>query len=167
MNPAKIIAEIGCNHKGNMDIAFEMIKTAAIFCKVDVIKFQKRNPKELLTSQEYTAPHPNPANAYGNTYGEHREFLEFDADQHKQLKKWCEEFGVIYSSSVWDITSAKDLISLKPELIKIPSASNLNKPLLTYLCDHFQGEIHLSLGMTTKRKRKTLFSFFEDKKAKR
>jgi N-acetylneuraminate synthase len=74
----KIIAEIGCNHMGQMDIAHEMIKVAAQFCKVDIIKFQKRTNLELLTPEEYGAPHPNPAHSYGSTYGEHREFLEFD-----------------------------------------------------------------------------------------
>ena len=63
----KVIAEIGCNHKGDMDIAREMIMTAAMFCKVDVIKFQKRCSKELLTPEQYNAPHPNAANSYGVT----------------------------------------------------------------------------------------------------
>ena len=129
-----IIAEIGCNHKGNMDIAHEMIITAATYCKADIVKFQKRCNKELLTEEQYNAPHPNPNNSYGSTYGEHREFLEFDLDQHKQLKKWCDECGIEYSSSVWDLTSAKEIVSLNPKLIKIPSAVNLNKPVLEYLC---------------------------------
>jgi N-acetylneuraminate synthase len=41
-----------------------------------VAKFQKRNNRELLTEEQYNAPHPNPGNSFGNTYGEHREFLE-------------------------------------------------------------------------------------------
>src|SRR5690606_20489521 len=97
MKNPKIIAEIGCNHKGDMQIAKEMIATAALFCKVDVVKFQKRNNKELLSENEYNSPHPNPHNSYGKTYGEHREFLEFTYDQHKQLKVWCKEYGVEYS----------------------------------------------------------------------
>ena len=149
MKSPKIIAEIGCNHKGDMMIAKELIVTAALFCKVDVVKFQKRNNKELLSDEEYNSPHPNPANSYGATYGEHREYLEFDLEQHKQLKQWCEENNLIYSTSVWDLTSAKEIASLNPELIKIPSACNLNKPMLEYLCDHYSGEIHLSFGMTS------------------
>ena len=81
-----VIAEIGCNHKGNMDIAKKMIRTAAMYCEVDAVKFQKRCNKELLTPEQYNAPHPNPANSYGKTYGEHREFLEFTAEQHRELK---------------------------------------------------------------------------------
>ena len=56
-NP-KIVCEIGCNHLGNFDIAMDMIKTAAEYCKVDIIKFQKRNNKELLSPDEYLKPHP-------------------------------------------------------------------------------------------------------------
>lgn len=161
MNAPKIIAEIGCNHKGDMQIAKELIITAATYCKADVVKFQKRCNTELLTPEEYNAPHPNPANSYGPTYGAHREFLEFTVEQHKQLKEWCEEYGIEYSTSVWDVTSAKEICTLKPKLIKVPSACNLNKPMLQYLCDNFEGEIHLSFGMTTKEEEEEIVSFFE------
>lgn len=164
MKKPKIIAEIGCNHKGDMSIAKEMIMTAAVFCKADVVKFQKRNNLELLTEEEYNAPHPNPANSYGSTYGEHREFLELTAEQHGQLKSWCEEFGVTYSTSVWDLTSAEEIVKLNPELIKVPSACNLNKQLLEYLCNNYNGEIHLSFGMTSKEEEELIISFFESKK---
>jgi N-acetylneuraminate synthase len=164
MNAPKIIAEIGCNHKGDMNIAKEMIMTAATYCKADVVKFQKRHNKELLSEEEYNAPHPNPANSYGATYGEHREYLELNVDQHRQLKKWCEEFGVEYSTSVWDVTSAKEICALNPSLIKVPSACNLNRALLEYLCDNFSGEIHLSFGMTSKEEEEKIVSFFEAKK---
>lgn len=161
MQTPKIIAEIGCNHKGDMLIAKELIATAALFCKADVIKFQKRNPKELLTTAEYNTPHPNPANAYGITYGEHREYLEFDLDQHKQLKQWCEELGAVYSTSVWDLTSAKEIASIHPQLIKIPSACNLKFDMLEFLCQNYVGEIHISFGMTTHAEEEKIISFFE------
>lgn len=161
MKAPKIIAEIGCNHKGDLNIAKELIMTAATYCKADVVKFQKRCNKELLSPDEYNAPHPNPANSYGDTYGAHREFLEFNLDQHRQLKAWCEEYGIEYSTSVWDVTSAKEIVSLQPNLIKVPSACNLNKKLLQYLCDNFGGEIHLSFGMTTKEEEEKIVSFFE------
>lgn len=163
MNTPKIIAEIGCNHKGDMAIAKEMIMTAATYCKADVVKFQKRNNKELLSEEEYNTPHPNPSNSYGNTYGEHRENLEFDIEQHKQLKAWCDEYGIVYSTSVWDLTSAKEIATLNPDLIKVPSACNLNKPMLEYLCDNYMGEIHLSFGMTTQEEEETIVGLFESK----
>jgi N-acetylneuraminate synthase len=160
----RVIAEAGCNHKGDMEIAKELIKIAAIFCKADIIKFQKRNNKELLTVEQYNEPHPNPANSYGTTYGEHREYLEFTVEQHKQLKEWCEEFNIIYSSSVWDLTSAKEIASLEPELIKIPSACNNHYEMLSWLCENYNGEIHLSFGMTTHEEEEKIVQLFENKK---
>lgn len=157
----KIIAEVGCNHKGDMDIAKEMINIAAYFCKVDVVKFQKRHPRELLSEEEYNAPHPNPMHAYGRTYGEHREFLELDLEQNRQLKKWCEENGIAYSTSVWDLTSAREIISLNPSLIKVPSACNLHFDLLEMLARDYSGEIHLSFGMTRREEEEKIVSFLE------
>lgn len=159
-----IIAEAGCNHMGNMEIAHELINTAAIFCKADAIKFQKRCPKELLTKEQYDAPHPNPANAYGDTYGKHREFLEFDIEQHMLLKKWCEEVGITYASSVWDMTSTKEIASLNPKFIKIPSACNTNYAMLEWLCENYEGEIQLSLGMTSIEEEEKIVNIFEKKK---
>ena len=158
-----VIAEAGCNHMGQMEIAREMINTAAIFCKVDAIKFQKRCPKELLTPEQYNAPHPHPYNSYGPTYGAHREFLEFTVEQHAQLKKWCEEVGITYSTSVWDMTSAKEIASLEPKFIKIPSACNTHYEMLNWLCDNYKGEIQISFGMTTHEEEEKIIQLFENK----
>ena len=155
-----VIAEAGCNHKGEMKIAKELIDTAGHFCHADAIKFQKRCPRELLTPEQYNAPHPNPANAYGETYGAHREFLEFTVDQHRQLKEWCEEAGIVYSTSVWDMTSAKEIASLNPRFIKIPSACNNHFEMLQWLCDNYGGEIQLSFGMTTHKEEEEIVDLF-------
>lgn len=163
MKQPLIIAEAGCNHKGDMTIAKELILTAALYGKADVVKFQKRCNRELLSPEEYDAPHPNPEQSYGATYGEHRERLEFDPDQHRQLQAWCQEYGVLYSTSVWDLTSAAEIVSLNPRLLKVPSACNLNRSLLEYLCESYPGEIHLSLGMTTREEAEWIVSFFESK----
>ncbi|WP_452224252.1 N-acetylneuraminate synthase family protein [Lacinutrix chionoecetis] len=156
-----VIAEIGCNHKGEMELAKELIKVAKIFCNVDAVKFQKRNNKELLTEQQYNDPHPNPANSYGDTYGAHREYLEFDVKQHQELKDYCEEIGITYSTSVWDVTSAKEIASLNPEFIKIPSACNNNIAMLEWLCENYKGELHISTGMTTKDEIDDLVNLFK------
>ena len=159
----KIICEIGGNHKGEFELAKEMVKIASNFCDVDIIKFQKRNNRELLSEDEFNKPHPNPEHSYGETYGAHRENLEFNIDQHKELKKYCESFNKIYSSSVWDITSANEIVSLNPSIIKIPSAMNLNFPLLSHICKIYNGEIHLSLGMTFDKEIAKIIDFFENK----
>lgn len=157
-----IIAEAGCNHMGQIEIAHDLILTAAHFCKADAIKFQKRCPKELLTKEQYNSPHPHPENSYGKTYGEHREFLEFTVEQHAQLKKWCEEEGIIYSTSVWDMTSAKEIASLNPQFIKIPSACNTHYDMLDWLCKNYKGEIQLSFGMTSHKEEEEIVKLFEN-----
>ena len=159
-----VIAEIGCNHMGDMDIAKEMIETAAVFCKVDAVKFQKRCNRELLTPEQYNAPHPNPANSYGKTYGEHREYLEFTQKQHRELMEHCKKWNIEYSTSVWDLTSAKEIAELEPKFIKIPSACNNNFEMLEWLCDNYKGEIQISFGMTTHAEEQAVIELFEKKK---
>ncbi len=158
-----VIAEVGCNHRGDMEIAKELIKTAAIYCKADAVKFQKRCNRELLTREQYNAPHPNPMHSYGKTYGEHREFLEFIIDQHKELKEYCEQMNIVYSTSVWDLTSAKEVAGLHPAYIKIPSACNNHFRMLDWLCENYEGEIQISFGMTTHAEEEKIVRLFEDK----
>ena len=162
--PAKVVAEIGCNHKGDMQIAKELIDLA-VLSQASYAKFQKRNSKELLTDEQYNSPHPNQMHSYGNTYGEHREFLEFSQEQHAELMQYCKTKGIGYATSVWDITSAKEIIELNPEYIKIPSACNFNFKLLQELRDNYKGNVHISFGMTTKEEEKQIISFFEEKNA--
>ena len=157
----KIVAEIGCNHMGDFEIAKELILLAKQ-SGVGYVKFQKRCNSELLTEEQYNAPHPVPDNSYGDTYGAHREFLEFDVAQHKKLKEYCEEIGITYSTSVWDLTSAKEIASINPEFIKVPSACNNHFEMLRYLRDQFDGQVQISLGMTTPEEAEQIVDLFEE-----
>jgi len=159
MSECKVIAEIGCNHQGSLENAKKLVSAAAGWgCK-----FQKRNNRELLTEEEYNKPHPHPHNSYGTNYGEHRETLEFSLDQHQELKVYCENLGIVYSCSVWDVTSAKEIASLNPYMIKIPSAMNLYFPIYQALQEmKYNGEIHVSLGMTTIHERNVIFNELPD-----
>ena len=159
-----LIAEIGCNHMGQLQIAKDLISLAKM-SGASVAKFQKRNNITLLSKEQYSSPHPNPNNSYGKTYGEHREFLEFNIDLHKELKLYCEEIGIDYATSVWDIISAREIISLQPKFIKVPSACNNNEELLQVLRDEYQGEVHISVGMTNKLEEEKVISLFEDNKS--
>jgi N-acetylneuraminate synthase len=156
----KIIAEIGCNHMGEIDIAKELIDLAKD-AGVKYVKFQKRNNRELLTEEQYNEPHPVPGNSYGNTYGEHREFLEFSVEQNKELKKYCDSIDMIYSTSVWDVSSAREIITIEPKFLKVPSACNNNFEMLKVLRDDFKGQVQLSIGMTTKEEVEEIVNFFE------
>jgi len=159
----KVMAEIGCNHMGDVEIAKELLT----LCKqagAEYGKFQKRNPKELLTPEQYAAPHPNPRNSYGDTYGAHREFLELTIEQHAELKKHCDEIGLGYSCSVWDMTSAKELVTINPDLIKVGSPSNQHFDMQKILRDTYTGDVHISTGMTTKEEIEKIVSFWEEGK---
>jgi N-acetylneuraminate synthase len=161
----KLIAEIGCNHKGELEIAKELL-TLAKDSGATVGKFQKRTPKELLTPEQYSAPHPNPNNSYGDTYGAHREALELSVEDHKVLQEHCKSIGLEYSCSVWDTTAAKDIISLNPTLIKIGSPSNTHWEMQKVLRDEYDGEIHISTGMSTKEEIEQIVSFWEEGKGR-
>ena len=158
----KIIAEIGCNHKGDIKIARDLIKTAKR-CGADVAKFQKRNNKLLLNIKEYESPHPEPWNSYGNTYGLHREALEYNIDQHKELQDICSTIGIEYTSSVWEIDSAKEISELNPLFIKVPSATNLDFKMQNFLCENYNGKIHVSVGMTKKKEIAEIINFYKKK----
>ncbi len=157
-NAINFVAEVGCNHQGNLKLAMKMIDVLTNFCNVKFVKFQKRNPIELLGEEKYNSPHPVPANSFGKTYGLHREKLEFDISQHKKIKDYCKKRKIEYMCSAWDLTSLKELISLKMKHIKIPSACNNNIELLTYLFKKFNGFCHISLGMTNQKEEKKILS---------
>ena len=146
------IAELCCNHMGSLDVAKIMIDVAKK-SGVDVVKFQKRDIEEWSKRKKevYNSPHKDLKNSFGTTYKEHREFLEFSFDEHKELKKYCDKIGIKYSASVWDLKSAKQICSLNPEIIKIASPCNMNFEMIEWICDNYEGEIHLSLGMTERK----------------
>ena len=159
----KLVAEIGCNHKGDFNIAKNMIAVAAS-CGADVVKFQKRNNMELLGIEGYNKPHPVPSNSYGKSYGLHRDYLEFDIKQHTELKNLCKSLNIIYSVSVWDIISTKEMVNINPEFIKIPSATNLNFEIHNYLANNYKGKIHISLGMTSEEEINSIINFYRENK---
>ena len=150
MQAPTLIAEIGCNHMGDLEIAKRFIEVAGSFCEVRNVKFQKRSNRDLLPPDQFEAPHPVPSNSFGETYGEHREYLEFSLEEHRKLKDHCDERGMVYATSVWDIPSLREIVTLEPEYLKIPSATNTNLALVEEMCTTFGGKIHVSLGMTTR-----------------
>lgn len=146
-----IIAEACCNHKGIYRLALKMIKSAKK-SGANYIKFQKRDIDTWIERKPeiYNKSHPNPKNSFGRTYAEHRQKLEFDFETHKKLKKYCDKVGINYTCSVFDLKSAQQILSLQPKIIKIASSCNNNFELLEYIIKNFKGEIHVSLGMTSK-----------------
>lgn len=160
MDNITVIAEIGCCHAGSLERAKKLAKLAKL-AGAHIIKTQKRNPKESVKKELWNQPHPNQMYAYGDTYLKHRENLELSIEQHQELKKYCESIDIEYSTSVWDMTSVKEVVQLNPKLIKIPSACNNRKDMLIYLFDNYTGEIHISTGMLTIEERAGLIGFVQ------
>ncbi|MBA2849544.1 N-acetylneuraminate synthase [Thermosulfuriphilus ammonigenes] len=144
--PCYVIAEIGHNHQGNLDIALEMIEVAAR-CGVQAVKFQKRDNKSLFTKEFYNKPYDN-ENSYGSTYGEHREFLEFGLEEYKILKKAAEENGVEFMATAFDFKSVDFLEDLGITSYKVASGDLTNIPLLTYIAK-LKKPMFISTGAAT------------------
>lgn len=130
-SPAYLIAEIGHNHQGDIDTAIKMITTAAQ-CGVDAVKFQKRCNKSLYTKAFYSKPYDN-ENSYGATYGEHREFLEFNEQQYQTLMKCAEENNVEFMCTAFDFESVDFLEKLGIFSYKVASGDVTTLPLLEYI----------------------------------
>lgn len=160
-SPMKIVAEGCCNHLGKIEVAKEMTKVAKL-CGANYIKWQKRNPVESVPKDWHNRPHPCPVNSFGETYLDHRIALEFTIDQHKLLKEISDEIGIGYACSVWDKTSLLEISQINPSFIKIPSAANLNFDLIQESLEVFDGDIHISLGMTSRSDRKRILSFIQN-----
>ena len=159
-----LVAEIGCNHMGNIKLAKLLIDQAKK-CGADFVKFQKRDNRSLFSKKEYNSKHPVEANSFGKTYGEHREFLEFNLKQHKQIILYCKKRSIKYSCSVWDINSAKIISNVSKNYIKIPSATNLNFEVLDYLSKYYKGDIHISTGMTSEDEIEEIVRFLDNRNA--
>lgn len=123
-----IIAEIGQNHQGDINLAREMIKIARE-CGADCVKFQKSHLPSKFNSKALRRPYKCP-NSWGNTYGEHKAYLEFSEEEFVQLKQFASEVGVLFAASAMDEVSLNFLQSLQVPFIKIGSGDLHNKPLL-------------------------------------
>jgi len=141
--PCYVIAEIGHNHQGNMETAKKMFYTAKE-CGADAVKLQKRNNKKLYTKSMYNKPYDH-ENSYGATYGEHREALEFELAEYRELKEYAREIGITMFATAFDFHSADFLEELGVPAFKIASGDLRNIPLMKYLAE-FDKPIILSTG---------------------
>ena len=144
--PCFIVAEIGNNHQGDIAVARKMVQTAAQI-GVDAVKFQKRHTESLLSRAGMDAPYTGP-NSFGKTYGEHRNALELDVEQMKELKALAESLGLVFFASAWDGVSLEQLLDMDMQILKICSADLVNIPLLRQ-AGTANIPIILSTGMST------------------
>jgi sialic acid synthase len=125
-----VIAEIGHNHQGDLAKCKEMFD-AAKWAGCSAVKLQKRDNKTLYTEEMYNAPY-NSENAFGPTYGLHREALEFDEDQYLRLQAYAAHIGITFFATAFDVPSANFLWDLGVPAIKIASGDLTNSYLLKY-----------------------------------
>lgn len=123
-----VIAEIGSNHQGNIEIAKAMFKKAKE-CGANAVKLQKRHNRSLFTREMYESAYDN-QNAYGATYGAHREALEFGRDEYQELQKYAIELDITMFATPFDFESVEFLEELDISLYKIASGDLKNTPLL-------------------------------------
>ncbi len=129
--PTFIIAEIGQNHNGDMANAKKLIEMAAR-CGANAVKFQKRDIPSELTKEAFDKPYDN-QNSFGNTYGEHRLFLELNEEQHQELREYALAVGITYFCTPCDIPSVELLERIGCPFYKVASRDLTNIPLLEML----------------------------------
>lgn len=141
-----VIAEIGHNHQGNVDQCKELFR-AAKEAGAHAVKLQKRDNKSLFTKDAYNKPYDNP-NSFGNTYGEHREYLEFGWPQYVTLKAYADELGLDFFSTAFDMASADFLEKLGVPCYKIASGDCRTLPLIKHVAS-FGKPMIISTGGAT------------------
>lgn len=123
-----IIAEVGQNHQGDLDVAREYIKAFAM-AGADAVKFQTRNNKYLFSKEAYEAPYES-ENAFADIYGLHREKLELKPEWLHLLKEDCVKYGVKFMSTPFDEPSLELLCDVGVDLMKVASFDLGNLPLI-------------------------------------
>jgi sialic acid synthase len=126
-----VIAEIGHNHQGNVEKCKELFR-AAKSAGAHAVKLQKRDNRALFTREAYDKPYDNP-NSFGETYGAHREFLEFGWDEYVELKRFAAELGLDFFSTAFDMPSAEFLAKLGVPAFKMASGDLKSIPLLKHV----------------------------------
>ncbi len=130
-NPCYVIAEIGHNHKGDVQICKQLFD-AAKESGAHAVKLQKRNNKTMYTKAMYDSPYTS-ENAYGPTYGTHRDALEFGWDEYVELKAYAEKIGMDFFSTAFDFESADFLNKLGVPAYKMASGDLKSIPLLRHV----------------------------------
>lgn len=156
------IAEVGINHNGNLEYAYELIDIA-YKAGADVVKFQKRNPKKCVPKDQW---HKKKKTPWGEMdYIDYKYRMEFGYSEYVALNAYCHKLGVKWTASVWDIESLEFLTDFNVPFIKIASASITDMKLLEAV--RKTGiPVVLSTGMSTEEeidKAVNVFEGYEDK----
>jgi sialic acid synthase len=129
-----VVAEIGHNHQGNLEMAKSLFR-AAHEAGADAVKLQKRHNKSLFTRALYDQSYDN-ENSFGPTYGAHREALEFGESEYQELQEFAGNIGITFFATAFDFASADFLAKLEMPAFKIASGDLKNTPLLKHIASY-------------------------------
>src|SRR6202041_1160622 len=121
-----VVAEIGINHNGDIDLAKRLI-SVAVAAGCDAVKFQKRTVDVVYTPEELAKPRENP---FGATNGDLKRGLEFSYDDYRLIARYCREVKMPWFASCWDESSVDFIDQFDPPCFKIASASLTDDQLL-------------------------------------
>ena len=127
--PCYVIAEIGINHNGDVDLAKRLI-SVAVAAGCDAVKFQKRTVDVVYTQKELATPRPNP---FGDTNGDLKNGLEFEADDYKEIASFCKSVKIPWFVSPWDENAVDFMEQFDTPVYKIASASLTDDNLLRHV----------------------------------
>ena len=143
MRNTKIIAEIGINHNGDLEVAKKLID-AAVLAGCDYVKFQKRTPDLCVPEHQKNKIRSTP---WGDiTYINYKHKIEFGQDEYEQIGAYCDSKGIKWFASVWDVPSSK-FMSRLTDVSKIPSALITDLDLCKQARNDFKTLI-ISTGMS-------------------
>lgn len=142
--PCFIIAEIGINHNGDVDLAKRLI-SVALAAGCDAVKFQKRTVEVVYSPEELAKPRENP---FGPTNGDLKYGLEFEQEEYEEIDAFCKSVKMTWFASPWDEGSVDFLEQFHPPVYKIASASLTDDKLLGHIRKRGK-PIILSTGMST------------------
>ena len=127
--PCYVIAEIGINHNGDVDLAKRLI-SVAVAAGCDAVKFQKRTVDVVYTAAELATPRPNP---FGTTNGDLKNGLEFDFEDFAEIDAFCKSVKIPWFVSPWDEGSVDFMEQFNTPVYKIASASLTDDNLLKHV----------------------------------
>ncbi len=139
-----IIAEIGINHNGDINIAKDLIKVAKD-AGCDAVKFQKRTIELVYSKELLDSPRESP---WGVTQRAQKEALEFGYEEYKEIDRYCREINIVWFASAWDLESQKFLRQFDIKYNKIASPMLLFTPLLKEVASE-KKYTFISTGMST------------------
>jgi len=143
--PVYIIAEIGINHNGSVELAKKLID-GAIFAGCNAVKFQKRTPELCVPKDQWNIERDTP---WGRiTYIEYRRKIEFGYDEYKEIDSYCKQRGIDWFASAWDVEAVDFLEKFNPIMYKVASASLTDENLLRKI-KSTNRPVMLSTGMST------------------